>query len=115
MNCLGNLVLATALLVSSVVLLSSLSRRRVPPPAEDISQCHQVEAPRSCLLSSDGRKGERKKKRVKFSDEVKEGCSPSAIPSAEESKKLERSCKVEEQETVGMQSSGVAPAIECSC
>ncbi|XP_010063460.1 uncharacterized protein LOC104450555 [Eucalyptus grandis] len=113
MNYAGNLVLGTAMLVSSVVLLLPLSRKRVPPPAHDILQRNQVEAPRSCLLSSDGRKGERKKKRVKFADDVKEDCS--VIPSTEESKKLERSCKTEELEMVGMQSNGVASRIECSC
>ncbi|KAK3427687.1 hypothetical protein EUGRSUZ_F03864 [Eucalyptus grandis] len=68
---------------------------------------------RLCFVCADGRKGERKKKRVKFADDVKEDCS--VIPSTEESKKLERSCKTEELEMVGMQSNGVASRIECSC
>ncbi|KAF7848677.1 hypothetical protein BT93_F3266 [Corymbia citriodora subsp. variegata] len=62
---------------------------------------------------ADGRKGERKKKRVTFADDVKEDCS--VMPSTEVSKKLERSCKAEEHEMVRMQSSGVASRIECSC
>ncbi|GMI82048.1 hypothetical protein like AT1G52565 [Hibiscus trionum] len=60
----GGLVLATAMVVSSTVIFLTLSRQKtLPPPKQSL---------RSCLSSSEGKKRDKKKKRVQFAENVKE-------------------------------------------
>ncbi|GMI98698.1 hypothetical protein like AT1G52565 [Hibiscus trionum] len=62
----GGLVLATAMVVSSSVIFLTLSRQKtlpLPPHKQSI---------RSCLSSSERKKRDKKKKKVKFAENVKE-------------------------------------------
>ncbi|KAE8656950.1 phospholipase D family protein [Hibiscus syriacus] len=60
----GGLVLATAMVVSSTVIFLTLSRQKnLLPPKQSL---------RSCLSSSEGKRRDKKKKKVQFAENVKE-------------------------------------------
>ncbi|XP_062089854.1 uncharacterized protein LOC133796382 [Humulus lupulus] len=76
MLCSQGLVLATAMVVSSTVLFLTFSRQKSFSPTQP-SGNRDSEQPsekilRSCLISGDDKKKERKKKIVKFAENVKE-------------------------------------------
>ncbi|KAL4278449.1 hypothetical protein GQ457_03G041930 [Hibiscus cannabinus] len=60
----GGLVLATAMIVSSTVIFLTLSRQKTLPPSNQTL--------RSCLSSSEGKRRDKRKKKVKFAETVKE-------------------------------------------
>ncbi|PON90107.1 cytochrome P450 family protein [Trema orientale] len=73
------LVLATAMVVSSTVLFLTFSRQKITSPPTKYSGNHDSEQPsektkipRPCLSSGEKKKSERKKKKVKFAENVKE-------------------------------------------
>ncbi|KAL4332410.1 hypothetical protein GQ457_07G032070 [Hibiscus cannabinus] len=76
----GGLVLATAMVVSSTVILLTLSRHKtLPPPKQSL---------RSCLSSSERKKRDKKKKKVQFAENVKETNGDGEEYRKEERKKL---------------------------
>ncbi|XP_024021902.1 uncharacterized protein LOC112091753 [Morus notabilis] len=65
------LVLATAMVVSTTVLFIAFSRQKTFSENHD-SREPADKTPRSCLSSGDKKKGEKKKKKVQFAENVKE-------------------------------------------
>ncbi|XP_022777130.1 uncharacterized protein LOC111318535 [Durio zibethinus] len=77
--CSQGLVLATAMVVSSTLIFLTFSRQKaLPPPKQTLRSC----------LSSEGKKRDKKKKKVKFAENVKETSGNGEEYRKEQQKKL---------------------------